>query len=111
VLTQQAQWTQSSRAAANAAACFDADLARLSTEIDSLRTSDMRVDQRDRQIDKRQQQIRSETRMRAASWYDAAAANYNLSRKDAARQFAEKLLDDEQYGDRARDLIARLSAQ
>jgi len=110
VLTQQAQWSESSRVAANAAGCFDADLARLSMEIDSLRTSEVRADQRDRQIAKRQQQIRSETRMRAASWYDAAAANYNLSRKDAARQFAEKLLDDEQYGDRARDLIARLSA-
>jgi hypothetical protein len=71
----------------------------------------MRADQRDRQIAKRQDQTRSDTRMRAASWYDAAAANYNLSRKDAARQFAEKLLDDEQYRDRARDLIARLSAQ
>jgi tetratricopeptide (TPR) repeat protein len=111
VLTQQAQWSESSRIAANAAGCFDADLARLSTEIDSLQTSEMRADQRDRQIAKRQQQIRSGTRMRAASWYDAAAANYNLSRKEAARQFAEKLLDDEQYGDRARDLIARLSAQ
>jgi len=111
VLTQQAQWTESSRVAANAAACFDADLARLSTEIDSLRTSEMRADQRDRQIAKRQDQTRSDTRMRAASWYDAAAANYNLSRKKAARQFAEKLLDDEQYRDRARDLIARLSAQ
>jgi tetratricopeptide (TPR) repeat protein len=110
VLTQQAQWTESSRVAGNAAACFDADLARLSTEIDSLRASDMRADQRDRQIAKRQQQIRSETRMRAASWFDAAAANYNLSRKDEAKRFAEKLLDDEQYGDRARDLIAHLSA-
>ena len=109
VLTQQAQWGESSRVAANAAACFDADLARLSAEIDSLRTAEMRPDQRDRQIAKRQQQIRSETRMRAASWFDAAAANYNLSRKDEARLFAEKLLDDEQYRDRASELLARLS--
>ena len=60
---------------------------------------------------KRAQQIASETRMRASSWFDAAAANFNLSRRDAAKRFAEKLLDDEQYRDRARDLIARLSAQ
>lgn len=111
VLTQQAQWTESARVAANAASCFDGDLARLSGEIDSLRTSDMHADQRDRQVSKRQQQIRSDTRMRAASWFDAAAASYNLSRKDDAKRFAEKLLDDDQYGDRARDLIARLSAQ
>jgi tetratricopeptide (TPR) repeat protein len=109
VLTQQAQWTESSRVAESAAGCFDTDLARLSTEIDSLRTSDMRADQRDRQIAKRQQQIRSDTRMRAASWFDAAAASYNLSRKDDAKRFAEKLLDDEQYRDRAIDLLARLN--
>jgi tetratricopeptide (TPR) repeat protein len=111
VLTQQAAWNESSRVAANAAACFDADLARLSAEIESLQTSEMRADQRDRQIAKRRQQVRSEARMRAATWYDAAAANYNLSKKDDAKRFAEKLLDDEQYGDRARDLIERLSVQ
>ena len=44
VLTQQAQWSESSRVAANAAGCFDADLARLSMEIDSLRTSEVRAD-------------------------------------------------------------------
>jgi tetratricopeptide (TPR) repeat protein len=111
VLTQQAAWNESSRVAANAAACFDADLVRLTAEIDSLQTSEMRADQRDRQIAKRRQQISSETRMRAATWFDAAAASYNLSKKDDARRFAEKLLDDEQYGDRARDLIGRLSVQ
>jgi hypothetical protein len=47
--------------------------------------------------------------MRAASWFDAAAASYNLSRKDDAKRFAEKLLDDEQYRDRAIDLLARLN--
>src|SRR5262249_16620915 len=111
VLTQQAQWTESARAAANASTCFDAELTRLSAELESLRTAEMRADQVDRQMARGEQQMRSETRMRAACWFDAAAANYNLSRKDEARQFAEKLLDDEQYGDRARDLISRLSAQ
>ena len=33
---------------------------------------------------------------------------FNLSRKPEARRFAEKLLDDEQFGVRARDLIAEL---
>ena len=52
---------------------------------------------------------RSETRMRAACWYDAAAANYNLRRGEEAKRFAEKLVEDEQYKERANDLIARLS--
>jgi hypothetical protein len=109
VRTQQAQWTESARAAANASTCFDAELARLSAELESLRTAEMRADQRERQIARREQQMRSETRMRAACWFDAAAANYNLARKDEARQFAEKLLDDDQYRDRANDLLARLT--
>ena len=108
VQTQQAQWGESAGVASNAAACFDADLARLTIEIGSLRTADMRADQRDRQIAKREQLVRSETRMRAACWYDAAAANYNLLRRDEAKQFAEKLLDDEQYQKRASELLARL---
>jgi len=111
VITQQGQWAEAARVASNAAACFDADLTRLSSELESLRVAEMRADQRDRQIARREQQIRSETRMRAASWYDAAASHYNLAQRDQARRFAEKLLDDEQYRDRARDLLARLTAQ
>jgi tetratricopeptide (TPR) repeat protein len=111
VITQQGQWAEAARVASNAAACFDTDLTRLSSELESLRVAEMRADQRDRQIARREQQIRSETRMRAASWYDAAASHYNLSQRDEARRFAEKLLDDEQYRDRARDLLARLTAQ
>lgn len=111
VLTQQRQWSDAARVASGAGGCFDAEIAGLSNEIAALKASDLRADRRDRQIVKREQQISSATRMRASSWFDAAAANFNLSRRDEAKRFAEKLLDDEQYRDRARDLIARLSAQ
>ena len=111
VLTQQGQWVEAARVAADAAACFDRDLERLAAEIESLRASTTRADRRDRQIAKREQQVGSATRMRASSWFDAAAANFNLARRDEARRFAERLLDDEQYRDRARDLMARLSAR
>jgi hypothetical protein len=33
---------------------------------------------------------------------------FSLSRKDEARQYAEKVADDEQFGERARDLLSRL---
>ena len=46
--------------------------------------------------------------MTATSWFDLAVASYNLSRKAEARQFAEKVADDEQFGERARDLLMRL---
>jgi hypothetical protein len=45
----------------------------------------------------------------ATSWFDIAVAYYNLSRRSEARQFAEKVTADEQFGERARDLITRLA--
>ena len=44
----------------------------------------------------------------ATSWFDIAVAYYNLSRKTEARQFAEKVVGDEQFGERARELLSRL---
>ena len=46
--------------------------------------------------------------MRATCWFNGAVASFNLSKKDEAREFAEKVIDDEQFGDRARQLLARL---
>jgi hypothetical protein len=47
--------------------------------------------------------------MIATSWYNTAVAYYSLSRKDEARQFAEKVAADDQFGDRAKEILARLS--
>ena len=47
--------------------------------------------------------------MQATSWFDIAVAYYNLSRKEEARQFAEKVASDEQFGERAREILARLA--
>ena len=61
-----------------------------------------------RQIARRQQQVASAVRMRATCWFNAAVANFNLSKPDEARRYAEKVADDEQFGERARDLTARI---
>ena len=42
-------------------------------------------------------------------WFDIAVAYYNLSRKEEARQFAEKVAGDEQFGERAKEILARLA--
>jgi hypothetical protein len=42
------------------------------------------------------------------SSFNVAVASFNLARKDEARQWAERILDDDQFGPRARDLISRL---
>jgi hypothetical protein len=46
--------------------------------------------------------------MRATVWFNAAAANFNLARTGEARRFAEKVADDEQFGERARTLLQRI---
>jgi hypothetical protein len=47
--------------------------------------------------------------MIVTSWFNTAVAYFSLARKDEARQFAEKVADDEQFGDRAKEILARLA--
>ena len=44
----------------------------------------------------------------ATAWFDTAVASYNLSRKADAQQYAEKVVDDEQFGARAREILSRV---
>ena len=88
--------------------CLQQAERNLTAEIATFRTSTDRLERRERQIAKREQQIATGRRMMATSWFNLAVAYYNLSRKDDARQYAEKVSSDEQFGDRARDLLARL---
>ena len=46
--------------------------------------------------------------MRANCWYNGAVANYNRSTRDEAKDLAQRIADDEQLGQRARELLARL---
>ncbi len=46
--------------------------------------------------------------MLATSWFNTAIAYFNLERKAEARQFAEKVEADDEFGVRARDLLSRL---
>jgi hypothetical protein len=47
--------------------------------------------------------------MIATSWFNTAVAYYSLSRKEEARQFAEKVAADDQFGERAKEILTRLS--
>jgi hypothetical protein len=46
--------------------------------------------------------------MLATSWFNAAVANFNLSRTAEARMWADKVTSDEQFGVRAQELLKRL---
>jgi tetratricopeptide (TPR) repeat protein len=113
VLADEREWAETARVAGETASCFDKEEATLLDEIERFRgaqnLSPEGAVKRDRQIAKREQQIAGNARMRANAWFNAAASSFNLGRASDARGFAEKVADDAQFGERARDLIARLA--
>ncbi|MEQ1727408.1 MAG: hypothetical protein ABL982_03430 [Vicinamibacterales bacterium] len=108
VLAEQRDWEATARVASDAGACFDTDESVIQQELAVVRASLMAADRRTRLVARREAQLVSNARMRATAWYNAAAANFNLSRAVEARRFAEKVADDAFYGDRARSLLERL---
>ena len=108
VLGEQGAWPRTADVLVETDRCLQQAERNLTAEIATFRTSTDRRERRERQIAKREQQITTGRRMMATSWFNLAVAYYNLSRKDDARQYAEKVSSDEQFGGRARDLLARL---
>jgi hypothetical protein len=59
-------------------------------------------------IASRELRISTNEGMRAACWFNAAVAHFNIGASDQARAYAEKVLEDERFGTRARDIVSRL---
>jgi tetratricopeptide (TPR) repeat protein len=108
VLAEQAAWPRAAEVLVETGSCLDAGERVLADEIERIRASDDPPARRERQIARREQQIAAGRRMMATSSFNVAVAYYNLGKKAEARQFAEKVVEDEQFGERARDLLTRL---
>ncbi len=108
VLAEQRDWEPTARVAADAAACFEAEEAQLRQELDATDSLPMTPERRARHVARRETQLANDARMRVTAWFNAAAANFNLTRRDEARRYAEKLVGDAYYGERARSLLERL---
>jgi tetratricopeptide (TPR) repeat protein len=102
------QWPQTAEVLTVAAKCFASVELELTEDIAQIRQSNVADDRKARQIARREQQILEGRRRIAASWFDIAVADFSLSKKDEAREYAQKVSDDEQFGERARELLARL---
>jgi tetratricopeptide (TPR) repeat protein len=102
------QWTQTADVLTVAAKCLASAELELTEDIAQIRQSSLAEDRKVRQIARREQQIAEGRRRVAASWFDIAVADFSLSKKDEAREYAQKVSDDEQFGERARELLARL---
>jgi tetratricopeptide (TPR) repeat protein len=110
VLIEQQNWRESVEALADASDCFDRSQAGLEADIARIRSSTLAPERQARQIARREQRIAMEVRMRATARFNAAVALFNESRYAEARTYVEGLTDDEQFAERARLLLARLSS-
>jgi len=108
VLAEQRQWPASVDGFVRTADCLNREQEDLQAEIARLRAPGVAPERQARQIARRERQLAANIRMRATSWFNTAAGCFNLSRHDEARQYAERLKDDPQFGDRARELLARI---
>jgi tetratricopeptide (TPR) repeat protein len=101
-------WIKTADIASETGSCFDTAEARLRESISTLRASNGDATRVARQVARREEQITINSRMRVTAWFNAAVAMFNLGRHSEARSFAMKVLDDQQFGDRARALLPRL---
>jgi tetratricopeptide (TPR) repeat protein len=108
VLSDQRAWTRAAGMLVETATCLVNAERQLTQEIDQIRASNDPPARQARQIAKREQQIASGRRMRSTSWFNTAVAYYNLSRNDEAREYAERVATDDQFRERAQELLSRL---
>jgi tetratricopeptide (TPR) repeat protein len=90
------------------ASCLENARQQITQEIAKIQASSTPPDRKAKKIARRERQFVAETRRLATSWFNTAVGYFNLSQKTQARQYAEKVSDDEQFGERARELLRRL---
>jgi tetratricopeptide (TPR) repeat protein len=101
-------WLPSADVFIQAASCLEKAEASLNADIARLEERDGSSPRGMRQIATRRQQLDLADRMLAQSWFNLAADYFNLARKADAREYANKVVNDPQFGTRARDLLSRL---
>jgi tetratricopeptide (TPR) repeat protein len=101
-------WQPTAEILTNAAKCLQATEQVYLEEIKSIESSDDPPERKAAKIERRHQWIAKARRQLATSWFDVAVASYNLSRKADAQQYAEKVVDDEQFGARAKEILSRV---
>jgi tetratricopeptide (TPR) repeat protein len=101
-------WQQTTDVLRTAADCLGGNELGYLRQIAEIEASDDPPARKAAKIARREQYIAKGRRQIATSFFDIAVASFNLSRKAEARQFAEKVLDDEQFGARAREILSRL---
>jgi tetratricopeptide (TPR) repeat protein len=108
VLAELRDWERTAQVLVGAGACLEVAERGFLEQIATIEASNEPPARKAGKIARRQQYIAKGRRQMATSWFDVAVAYYNLARKPEARQYAERVADDEQFGERAREIIARI---
>jgi tetratricopeptide (TPR) repeat protein len=109
ILAEQRTWPRTVEVLLEAGQCIENAERGYTEQIAKIRASNDPPERQAKKIARREQYIAKGRRMQATSWFDISVAYYNLSRKEEARQFAEKVASDEQFGERAKEILARLA--
>lgn len=104
---EQGQWPDAVDVLTSSATCLEQREVDLKREVEQIRGSDLREDRKAKQIARREQEIAEGRRRMATSYYDCAVGYFSLKKTDEARQYAEKVADDEQFGARAKEILNR----
>jgi tetratricopeptide (TPR) repeat protein len=108
VQSELREWAVSADSFGSAVACIERAQEALRRQIAQIEASTWSEERKTQHIARREQQLASATRMIATSWFNMAAAHYNLGHKDDARQFAQRVVDDEQFAERAKEILSLL---
>jgi tetratricopeptide (TPR) repeat protein len=101
-------WDRTADVLVNAARCLAEAESRHLEEIAGIRASNDPPARKESKIQRREQYIAKGRRQMATSFYDIAVASYNLQRPADAREYAQRVADDEQFGDRAKEILSRI---
>jgi tetratricopeptide (TPR) repeat protein len=108
VHAEQREWPATRSVFEGAARCLEGGREGFTREIATIEASGWDPDRKKRLIARREGQIDAFARMLATSWFNIAVASFNLGSKEEARQYAERVVGDEQFAERARDILKRL---
>jgi tetratricopeptide (TPR) repeat protein len=108
VLGEQSEWNQAIDVFMSTARCLEEEEQQLNDEIRRIRAANAPPERQIRQIASRESEIVNDRRMLVTSWFNAAVGDFALARNEDARELAEKVRDDAEFGERARDLLARI---
>jgi tetratricopeptide (TPR) repeat protein len=109
VLAEQKAWPRTAAVLREASDCLQGNELAYTKEIVDIRASKDPPERQAKKIARREQYIAKGRRYLATSWFDIAVAYYNLAKPAEARQYAERVVEDEQFGDRAKEILSRLS--